>query len=272
MELELQYDSQESIPEGFAPLYTEKDGKWSLTGVKGLTQAMASNGNLTKALNAEREAHKATKTKLTEANSNVEKITTERDELQIKVESAGDKIDQTKIDELVERRVALVKGPLEKKIQEAQSQAKEWESKFNDAQGRERAGTKRAKIQEAATKAGVDKSMLSAAVQLVEASTDLDDAGNVIARDGGTFTPGLDLSSIFSTEAKQTYPGLWPVSQGGGARTPASQVDGKNNPYSYEHWSVTEQMRLDDADAQRMAKIAGVDFNNPKRPEPPKKP
>ena len=34
--LELIYNSAEEIPSGFESLYTEKDGKWHLTGIKGM--------------------------------------------------------------------------------------------------------------------------------------------------------------------------------------------------------------------------------------------
>ena len=34
--LELSYDTKDAIPNGFAELYTEKDGKFVLTGVNGM--------------------------------------------------------------------------------------------------------------------------------------------------------------------------------------------------------------------------------------------
>ena len=33
------YDNEEDIPEGFKELYTEKNGKWELTGVQGVKQS-----------------------------------------------------------------------------------------------------------------------------------------------------------------------------------------------------------------------------------------
>ena len=60
MELELQYASMEDVPQGFESLYTENNGKAVLTGVKGVSGFAAETAALTKSLNAEREAHRAT--------------------------------------------------------------------------------------------------------------------------------------------------------------------------------------------------------------------
>lgn len=267
-ELELQYDNMSEVPAGFEALYTEKDGKAVLTKVKGLAQATASATTLQKSLNAEREAHRATKGKLNEATTQVETITAERDELQIRVESGG-KVDDDKITELVERRVKLATGPLEKKLQAAESQAAEFEGKFNEATQTIRQGQIQTGIREAAVKAGIDPKMMTAAVRLLGPDVELDDAGNIIAREGGTFTPGLDLSGVLS-EAKQTFPNLWPLSSGGEAKGGSTLPDGRPNPFTYNGWSVTQQMSLSDADAERFAKAAGVDPKNPQRPAPPK--
>ena len=61
--LELFYNSADEIPDGYAGLYTEKDGKWHLTGVKGM-KTETDTLKLSKSLREEREAHKKTKDKL----------------------------------------------------------------------------------------------------------------------------------------------------------------------------------------------------------------
>lgn len=271
MELELQYSSMAEVPQGFESLYTEKDGKAVLTGVKGVSGFAAEKATLTKSLNAEREAHKATKAKLNEINTQVETLTTERDELQIKVESGG-KPDDGKIAELVERRVKLATGPLEKKVQAAESRASELESKLGEATQTIRSGKINSAIQEAANKAGIDPKMMTAAVRLLSSELDIDDTGNIIAREGGMFTPGLDLGGVLN-EAKQHFPNLWPLSQGGGAKGAGGLPDGQKNPFTYKDWNMTEQFSLMAKDkplAERLAKAAGVDLARPKRPEPPK--
>ena len=276
MELELQYASMNEVPAGFESLYTEQDGKAVLTGVKGLSGIQGSVQRLTTALNKERADHKETKAKakaIDELGMSVEDAITaiaERDELKIRVESGeGGKVDDAKIAELVERRVKLATGPLEKKIKDAETRAATAEASLGEATARIRQSTINSALSEAATKAGVDGKMLSAVSRLIGPDVDLDDAGNVIAREGGTFTPGVDLGTVFA-EAKQHFPGLWPTSVGGGAKGGGSMVDGKNNPFSHAHWNVTDQMKLSDADAERLARAAGVDPRNPKRPEPPK--
>ena len=73
--LELIYNSTEEIPSGFESLYTEKDGKWHLTGIKG----MKTSDDVTKlqtSLRKERDDHKKTKDRLAtvEAQRIVEKL------------------------------------------------------------------------------------------------------------------------------------------------------------------------------------------------------
>ena len=62
--LELVYDTIETVPENYRDLYTERDGKFHLTGVKGM-KSQADIDRLQTALTKERNDHKATRDKLT---------------------------------------------------------------------------------------------------------------------------------------------------------------------------------------------------------------
>lgn len=61
--LKVIHDTIEEIPEAFRDLYTQRDGKYVLTGIAGV-KTEQDIAVLSKSLNSEREEHKATKEKL----------------------------------------------------------------------------------------------------------------------------------------------------------------------------------------------------------------
>jgi len=277
MEIQLGYATQAEVPTEHAALYTEQGGVYKLTGVVGLVAAMAAGGGkdaLSKALDSERTAHKATKADLATAKNDQATAVIERDTLQLTVDSMDKKPDTAEIDALVERRVALIKGPLELKLQAAESKSVEHETALTTALGRETTARKEKIIRTKATEAGItEATALNMAVRLMAPDMEFDDGGNLIASEGGTFSPGIDIGMVLSTEAKESYPNLWPVSEGGGARTPGGVVDGKDNPFTHDKWNMTQALEIMAKDlplAERMAKAAGADLDNLRRPEPPK--
>ena len=101
MKLKLSYDKEDDVPEAFKELYTEKDGKFLLTGVEGL-RTDTDVGKLQDALKKERAAHDKTKQTLKAFEGiDAEKIRGDLDELEelraVK-EAGGNKPDAAKID------------------------------------------------------------------------------------------------------------------------------------------------------------------------------
>ena len=81
-QLELSYDSADDIPAGMESLYTEKDGKQVLTGVKGM-KTQADIDRLQTALTKERNDHKTVRTQLSSLSSygTIEEITANLDRI-----------------------------------------------------------------------------------------------------------------------------------------------------------------------------------------------
>lgn len=269
MELELQYASAEDIPSGFESLYTEKDGKFLLTGVKGLAGLNTEKATLKRSLDAEREAHKNTKAKLTEANTSIETLTTERDEARVTAEATGGKPDQAKIDELVAAKVKLATAPLERKLQAAESRATEFEGKFNEAVTRERQGSIKGVLSKAALDAKMDPASVDLFVQLAMPDFDLTEAGAPVARENARYAVGGDPNAYLG-EFKSKHPNFWPENVSGGARGGGGTVSAADNPYTHGGWNVTKQLAIPEDQGRKLAKAAGVDFDHPKRPPAPK--
>lgn len=272
MELELSYNAATDIPKGFEALYTEQGGKFVLTGVKGLSTIQASVSRLETSLNAERTAHKATKAKITELETNLATVTTERDEFQVAAEGKGGKIDEAKLNELADKRAALKINPIQRELDAARSKIAETEGKLNEALGRERATTVRSSLQAAAAKAGVVPEMQEVAVRLLALDMDVDESGAVRAKEGAAMVaPGLDPLAAFN-DMKGKYPNFWAASQGGGAKGGGAMGNqGDMKCWTKAGWNMTEQFRQmqekGEDYARKMAQSAGVDFDNPKPPE-----
>ena len=82
MELELVYETKEDIPAGYEALFTERDGKWHLTGVKGI-KSQGDIDRLQTALTKERNDHKKTKETLARfGNHDADQLANDLDELE----------------------------------------------------------------------------------------------------------------------------------------------------------------------------------------------
>lgn len=120
MKIKVSYVTEADIPEGFSELYTESDGKWTLTGVEGI-KTQADIDAVRDGLVKERTEHKETKAKLKlfgdHKPEELDAMTQEVEELRIKAE-AGGKLDDEKLTQLVEAKVRPVQKELDKAILE----------------------------------------------------------------------------------------------------------------------------------------------------------
>ena len=109
------YASLDEIPENYQDLFEEKNGGYHLTGVEGI-KTQADINRLTVALNKERKEHEATKTKLNDfrGERTLEEIQADLDRIQELEAAAADKIDDEKINSMVESRLRTKLAPVER--------------------------------------------------------------------------------------------------------------------------------------------------------------
>lgn len=269
MELELLYNAASDIPKGFEALYTEKDGKFHLTAVKGLSalQALpASVQRLETSLKAERESHKKTKEGSGDTATKIAELEAQLAEAQAALEAGGKPIDQTKLAELADKRSGPKIAAAERAQKAAEAKVAEVQGLLDAALGRERTGKIVGALGEAAAKAGLPVDAQNLIKGYLGNSFEVGEDGSIRTKEGGLLPVGLDAAAAVN-ETKTMFPSIWPTSQGGGAKGGGFTPGGGPNPYKKDTWNVTEQMRLSDADAQRLAQAAGVDWKNPRRPE-----
>ena len=268
MALQAMYDTQEEIPEAFRELFTEKGEKWELTGVTGI-KTQGDIDRLQTALVKERDDHKATKGRLEVWGELDPEDTKAKLEKYPELEAAAEgKIDEKKMDEMVNRRVeATVKSQtaaLQRQIDSLTTERDEVKAENVGLLGEKRTRVIHDNVRDVLTKQKVIPEAFEDALMLADRVFEIrEDDNSVITRDQVGVTPGV-TADIWLSEMQDRRPHWWPTSAGGGGRgTGTGPGTGfKNNPFSREHWNMTEQGRVVREDgmekAQQMAKSAGT--------------
>lgn len=274
--IESVYDSEEQIPEAFRELYTERRGKWELTGVRGI-KTQADVDRLQRSLESEREEHRQTKERYRPFSElgDLDDVRQKLDRFPELEALADGKVDEGEIEKLVdgrvEGRIRSKLAPLERDMKSLQ-QERDQLAQENDALKTERT---RRTVSDAVTKA------LNAAKVLPEAHEDalllaervfeIAEDGEVITRDQVGVTPGLRPAEwLQEIQERKTH--WWPGTTGGGARGGARPgvALGGPNPWSAKSWNKTEQGRFlrehGEEKAKRAAEAAGTTIHGP-RPE-----
>lgn len=267
MALQAIYEKQEDIPENFRELYEEKDEKWELTGIEGV-KTQGDIDRLQTALSKEREEHKEVREKLKPwAEMDHEQVTKDAAELlesRTKIEALeadGNKgLDETKIAELVEQRVATQVNPIQLKLDKSMEENTLLTTKNTEHETKDLNRTISDAVREAAITAKVIPSALEDVLILSERVFEVDDKGKILTKNNVGVLPGLDPETwLGDMQAKRAH--WWPASEGGGAKGSGGGGGFTNNPWAREHWNMTEQgkvVRDQGLDkAETMAKSAG---------------
>lgn len=279
MALKAIYEKLDEVPEHFHELYTEKNGKFELSGIEGI-KTDADFQRVHSGLTKERNDHKETKAKLAawgdlkfeDVRAQLDSI----DELKARADAASD---PTKNQQAIEAAVVQKTRPLERTIEEIKGKLDQANKALESSRSKERmraihdavrAAKQASKYQDLA-----EPDVLLNAERMLDAVPDeLDpEKFNVVTRDGVGVTPGVDVNT-WLMEMQPKRPLWWPESTGGGAKGGnGNGGSGGKNPWSAEHWNMTEQGRFltqfGEARAESHAKAAGTTLGGP-RPAPRK--
>jgi hypothetical protein len=186
--------------------------------------------------------------------------------------AAEGKLDENKINSLVEGRIKTKLAPLERERDQLKTQLTEKDEVIKTYSVAET----RRKVTTAVGKAARELKVVDSAVEdieiIAERVFEVTEDGSVVTRDNVGTTPGLSVKAwLEDMQAKR--PHWWGPSAGGGANGNGKGGGlGGPNPWTHEGWSLTEQgalLKSDRAKAERLAKAAGTSIGG-KRP-PPKK-
>lgn len=279
--IKLSYAKEEDIPEAHKELYEQsEDGKsWALTGVEGL-KTQDDITRATKALDNERKAHAQTKAKFKVFEGldpeTVKASLDEVDDLRAKLEIAeagGNKIDDAKLQGLVDAKVKRTVAPLERERDKLRADLATAEARASQLDGTLRAGNIEREVRAAALDQKVVASALEDVSAIALSAFELDEHGNVVTKDGlKNIPPGLTPKEWLSN-MQERRPHWWPQSVGGGAglggRGGAGMGFGDGgNPWAGDKWNMTAQgqyLRQHGMEkAQQAARMAGTTVGGPR--------
>ncbi len=273
------HDNVDEIPEPFRELYTEKGGKWELTGISGI-KTQADVDRVKASLDKERDEHKETKTALSgwSALGELDDVQGKLDRFPELETAAKGKLDEADIEEIVSRRVeSTIRSKLAPVERERDTFRKERDDALEENAGfrkdrttRKIHDTTRAALVKTKARDVAFEDALLHADRLFEETED----GQVLTREGvgvdQGITPEAWLSTLRDTNAKPHWFG---DSVGGGARGSGGGggVIGGANPFSHDGWDMTKQGQLLKEHGReyvaRLAKAAGTTVGGP-RPAP----
>lgn len=263
MSLKAVFDSQDEIPSqvNVRDLYTERNGKWELTGIPGI-QTDANVARIEEVMRKEKNDHRQTREKLKAWDGldyeDVRAKLDEYDELKIKANSAG-KLNQEQIDQLVETRLKTKMSPIERANKELTEKLQAATEQITTYQARETQRVIHDDVRKALIAAKVIDVAHEDALMLADRVFEVGEDGKVRTKDQVGVTPGV-APDVWLTEMQSKRPHWWPESQGGGAKGGKGGGGFPQNPWSSQHWNLTEQGRMvkeNPARAEQMAKAAG---------------
>ena len=271
------HDKLEDVPEPYRPLYTEKGGKYELTGITGV-KTQADVDRIYTALGKERDEHKLTKEKLAvwgdlkydEVQSSLDKIP----ELET---AAQGKLDDAKIEEIVTRRVdGTLKSrtaPLERQVTTLTQELVNSKTLLDGLQVEKKVRIIHDDVRQQLVKAGIIPEAHEDALLLADRMFEVrQDDGVVVTKDQVGVTPGVG-ADVWLVEMQQRRPHWWPASRGGGGKGGGAGYNNENNPFTYSNWNLTKQgaiIREQDgmSKAEQLARLAGTTVGGA-RPEKP---
>lgn len=262
--LELTYDTMDAIPEAFRPLYAEKDGKAVLTGINGM-KTNQDVLNVQEALRKERADHAAAK----EALKPWKTFGDDPTELQTKLDriaeleaAAGGKLDEAKIQEMVDARLGQKTAPLERQLKDSTTRIGELETENGALKNTLVTRDRNDAVRAVATEMKVLPTAIADVELVAGMFLERDETSGefIVKADAKGVTPGADVKQ-FLKEMQTQRPHWWPQSQGGGAGGGKGFGDSDENPWSSKGWSLTKQGQYVKehgmAKAQEAAKAAG---------------
>lgn len=269
--LEMNYDSADLIPDGFASLFTEADGKFALTGVSGM-KTPQDVANVQEALRKEREDHKAAKDALTPWTTlgELKDIQAKLDRIPELEAAAEGKLDDTKLAEMVENRLTQRTAPLQRDLEAATARVTEQDAEIAQLRGQIVSRDRNDLVRAAAIEMKVVATAIPDVEMIAASYLEQNEAGDFITKaDISGITPGVDVKQ-FLKEMQKIRPHWWPASQGGGAGGANGLGAGEPNPWTSEAWNMTKQGAILQSDrglAERLAKAAGTTIGG-QRPAP----
>lgn len=183
--------------------------------------------------------------------------------------AAEGKLDEGKINSIVETRIKTKLAPVERELGQWKTKATELEGKVGEYTVKEKQRAISDSVRSALIKSqGFNAVATEDALVFAERMLEVADDGSVVTKDGVGVTPGVD-AAVWLQEMQSKKPHWWGTTTGGGAGGNRSGANGggTGNPWSADGWNMTEQgaiLRSDRRRAEQLAKSAGTTIGGPR--------
>jgi flagellar biosynthesis/type III secretory pathway chaperone len=267
MALQIEYTSLDDVPAQYHDLYSEKDGKYQLTGVTGY-KTQKDIDSINSLLIRERQRAKELETKYSVlANYDVNDIVSKLDRYdELELAAKGSSENKEEMEKLLETRLNSRIAPITREKDQLQKQLEQTTQELARLQQERTQRAIHDSVIAAATAAKVVPTALEDVKMMAERMFEVTEDGRVVTKDSVGVTPGVE-ADVFITEIQDKRPHWWPQSQGAGSKGSGSGSGGyANNPFSRKYWNYTEQgqlIRENPAKAEQMAKAAGTTVGGP---------
>ena len=224
MRLKAVVDNLNDVPEHFHEAYVERDGKYFLDVIGIKTDVDIARIQAT--LSAEREAHKATKAAFKVLDGyDLSDVVAKLDKYgELELLAEGAKIDEAKLNEMVEKRIANRLTPIEREKNRLSDLAKELEGKVGQYQQQAKIRNIHDSLREACLAAKVRPEAVDDVLLWGEKICDYDEGlGKVVTRDNVGVTPGID-PAVWLSEIQAKRPHWWGEMVGTGAEQMAKSA------------------------------------------------
>jgi hypothetical protein len=214
MILKTTYNSQSEIPQGFEALYTEKDGKFVLTGVEGI-KTQEDVDNVKQALTRERELKRELEKKVAAYDGiEADGLRDQLDEL-ARLRTTGGKVDDAKIEDIVKERLKLDREKHARDLEKVLNENKSLKETNTSLVNEKNTTLIEKQLREAA--AGKVNETAMNDVLFRASIFEVSESGDVVTRDGVGVTPG-QAPQEWLDETLKTNSHWQTVSSGAGAR------------------------------------------------------
>lgn len=275
MALKAILDSIDDLPEDVKKEYVERNGRFELQveisgdiGVKSYTDF----NNLNRALKKERDDHKAVKERISAlGDRDINEVVAQLDRIPELEAAAAGKLDDDKLNQIVETRVRTKLAPVERERDTLRNQLGEHQKTLEEMSKKERLRVVSDAVRQAAVQMKVLNEAMEDAQLLAERVFEVTEDGKVVTKDGVGVTPGIE-PSVWFTDMQSKRPHWWGPSAGAGALGNRGAGNGGSNPWSADNWNMTEQGRIyreNPSRAEQLAKAAGTTVGG-QRPKPKK--
>lgn len=268
MPLSVVMDSLDDVADDIKELYTERSGKFHLTGIVGV-KSQEDVDKISEGLRKEREDHKSTKAKLHEFDGlDAAEVRTKLatiPELELRAKGDPEKFEE-KLEELVAARLSTAVGPLELENKKLKETNTELATKVEQAEIVDRRRRISDAAMEVAQADSVQESAYSDVLLFSQSVLTISDDGSIVVGPNNFGVPeGLEPKDMLA-EMKPKKAHWWPPTVGGDSRGSGSGGAG-DNPFSADNWNMTEQGKIYTENPERaaqLAKAAGTSVGGPR--------